>query len=156
METLIASGRFMNKELKDITYCRIYLQEFFVLHITNLGGNKIEEWVGSGQNKVGRQSTSEWPIQQRTIAWKAWKTALEHLAPDGHIRNALGDWKSRHHQIMEMYLDAHTCTLYHHIEGVWTFHKAANIGRLRFQVEAHACDEPNKYSHVVELYTHTK
>jgi hypothetical protein len=29
METLIASGRFANKELKDINYCRIYLQEFF-------------------------------------------------------------------------------------------------------------------------------
>jgi hypothetical protein len=26
-----------------------------------------------------------------------------------------------------------------------------NIGRLRFQVDAHSCDAPNKYSHVVEV-----
>jgi hypothetical protein len=31
----------------------------------NLEGNKIEEWAGRGQKKVGRQSTWEWPIQQR-------------------------------------------------------------------------------------------
>jgi hypothetical protein len=52
---------------------------------------------------------------------------------------------------MEWYLDTRTCTLYHHIEGVWTFHEVANICRLRFQVEALACDEPHQYSHVVEV-----
>jgi hypothetical protein len=52
---------------------------------------------------------------------------------------------------MERYLDAHASSLYHHIEGVWTYHKAVNIGRLRFQVEAHSCDEPIQYSHVVEV-----
>jgi hypothetical protein len=90
------------------------------------------------------------------IAWKACKSALEYLTPDGHIGNALGDWRSQHHQIMEWYLDTSTCTLYYHIEGVWTFHEAANIGRLRFQVEAHACDEPNQYSHVVEVSEHAR
>jgi hypothetical protein len=65
--------------------------------------------------------------------------------------NALGDWRSQHRQIMEWYLDAHACALYHHIEGVWNCHEAANIGRLRFQVEAHSCDEPHQYSHVVEV-----
>jgi hypothetical protein len=54
------------------------------------------------------------------------------------------------------YLDAHTCTLYHHVEGVWTYHDAANIGRLRFQVEAHACDAPTRCSHVVEICERTR
>jgi hypothetical protein len=57
METLIASGRFTNKELKDINYCRIYLQAFLISDITTLEGNKIEEWVGLGQKQVGHQST---------------------------------------------------------------------------------------------------
>jgi hypothetical protein len=43
METLIAPGGLTNKELKDINYCRIYLQAFFISDITNLEGNKIEE-----------------------------------------------------------------------------------------------------------------
>jgi hypothetical protein len=36
VETLIASGRFTNKELKQINYCRIYLQAFFISDIMNL------------------------------------------------------------------------------------------------------------------------
>jgi hypothetical protein len=151
METRIASGRFTNKELKDITYCRIYLQAFFISYITNLDSNKIEEWAGHGQKKAGWQSTWDWPIQKLPLTRKAWKTALEYLAPDGHIENKLVEWRSQYHQIMEWYLDARTCTLYHQVEGVWTYHDAAKIGRLRFQVEAHACDAPTQYSHVIEL-----
>jgi hypothetical protein len=49
---------------------------------------------------------------------------------------------------MEWYLDAHTCTLYHNIEGVCTHRDAKNIGRLIFEVDAHSCDAPNQYSHV--------
>jgi hypothetical protein len=103
----------------------------------NLEGNKIEEWAGHGQWQVCHQSTWEWPIQQRPIEWTAWKMALEDLTPDRHIGEALGDWRSHHHHIVEWYLDAHTCTLYHHVEGVWTHHDTTNIGRLRFQVDAH-------------------
>jgi hypothetical protein len=52
---------------------------------------------------------------------------------------------------MEWYLYAHTCTLYHHIEGVWTKYDAMNIGRLRFQFYAHSCDAPNQYTNVVDV-----
>jgi hypothetical protein len=79
METLIASGRFTNKELKDINYCCMYLQALFISYIMNLEGNKIKEWAGRGQTQVGHQSTWEWPFQQRPITWKAWKTALEYI-----------------------------------------------------------------------------
>jgi hypothetical protein len=114
-ETLIASGRFTNKALEENNYCRIYLQVFFISDISNLEGNKVEEWAGRGQRQVGHNSTWDWPIQQNPTAWKAWKMSLEHLTPDGHIVEALGDLRTQHHQIMEWYLDAHTCTLYHHI-----------------------------------------
>jgi hypothetical protein len=54
--------------------------------------------------------------------------ALEHLAPNGRIGEAMGDWRPQHHKIVEWYLDAHTCTLYHHVEGFWTNNDARNIG----------------------------
>jgi hypothetical protein len=57
METLVLLGRFKNKELKEIKYFRIYLQAFFISDITNLEGNKIEEWEGHGQKQVGLQSS---------------------------------------------------------------------------------------------------
>jgi hypothetical protein len=31
-----------------------------------------------------------------------------------------------------------------------------NIGRLRFQPEAHSCDEPNLFTHVVEVNERTR
>jgi hypothetical protein len=91
MEMLVSSGRFTNKELKEINYCHIYPQAFFISDITNLEVNTIDEWVGHVQRQVGRQSTRDWPIQQRPIAWKEWKMALEDLAPEGHIGEALSD-----------------------------------------------------------------
>jgi hypothetical protein len=57
MESLIASGKFTNKELKEIDYCRIYLQVFYLSNITNVKGNNIEAWVGRGQKQAGHQST---------------------------------------------------------------------------------------------------
>jgi hypothetical protein len=121
----------------------------------NIKGNKIEAWIGRGHKQAGRQSTWEWPVQQRSIAWKAWKEA-EYLAPDGEIGDPMGEWKSDHHQIMEWYLDAQSISLYHPIEGVWTRHDAINIDRLRFRPEAHSCDEPNIYTHVVEVNERTQ
>jgi hypothetical protein len=133
-----------------VNYFSIYLQAFFVSDIMNLEGHTIEEWAGRGHRQVGHHSTWEWPIQQRPITWKARKMAPEQLAPDGNIGEALGDWRPQHHQIMEWYLDANTCTLYDHVEGVWTTRDATHISRLRFQVDTHSCDVPNQYSPVVE------
>jgi hypothetical protein len=156
MESLIASGRFTNKELKEINYCRIYLQVFLLSDITNIQGNKITAWSGRGQKQSGRQSTWDWSIQQRPIAWKAWKSALEYLALGGDIGEPLGERKSYHRQIVEWYLDASSSALYHHAEGVWTRHDATNIGRLRFLPEAHSCDEPHPCTHVVAVNEPTR
>jgi hypothetical protein len=91
MESLISSGRITNKELKEIIYCRIYLQAFYLSHNTYIKGNKNEAWVGRGQKQAGRQSTWEYPVKQRPIAWKSWKEALEYIAPDGDIGDPLGE-----------------------------------------------------------------
>jgi hypothetical protein len=53
MESLIASGRFTNKDLEDINYCRIYLQVFYLYDITNIKGNNIVAWSGRGQHGNG-------------------------------------------------------------------------------------------------------
>jgi hypothetical protein len=151
MESLIASGRFTKKERKEINCCRIYLQAFYIFDIKNIKCNKIEAWVGRGQKQDGRQTIWEWQVQQIPIAWKAWKEALEYLAPDSDIGDSLGEWKSDHHRVMEWYLDAQSSALYHHTEGLWTRHDAMNIGRLRFRPEAHSCDDTNLYTHVVEV-----
>jgi hypothetical protein len=100
---------------------------FYLSNITNIKSNKIEAWAGRGQKQAVRQSTCECPVQQIPITWKAWKEALEYLAPDGDIGDPLREWKSDHHQIIEWYVDAQSSALYRHIEGVWTRHYAMNI-----------------------------
>jgi hypothetical protein len=77
---------------------------FYLSNIIDIKCNNIAAWAGRCQKQAGSQSTWDWPIQQRTIAWKE---ALEYLAPDGDIGDMLGEWKSDHHQIMEWYFDAH-------------------------------------------------
>jgi hypothetical protein len=57
---------------------------------------------------------------------------------------------------MEWYFDAQSIALYNNIEGVWTRHDAMNIGRLIIRPEAHSCDEPNIYTHVVEVNEQTR
>jgi hypothetical protein len=57
---------------------------------------------------------------------------------------------------MEWYFDTQSSALYRHIEGVWSRHGAMNIDRLRFRPEAHSCDEPNLYTHVVEVNEGTR
>jgi hypothetical protein len=49
MERLVASGRFSGKELKQINYCRIYLQVFFMSDIANVKGTEVEEWARKGK-----------------------------------------------------------------------------------------------------------
>jgi hypothetical protein len=77
--------------------------------------------------------------------------SLEHPTPDRHVGEALGEWRTHNHQSMEWYLDASSCTLYHHAEGVWTKHDAMNIAILPFQVDAHSCDTPNQYNHGMDV-----
>jgi hypothetical protein len=156
MESLITSGRFTNKDLKEIKYCRIYLQVFYLSDITNTKGNNIAAWEGRGQKQSVLRSTWEWPVKKRPTAWKAWKAAMEYLSPDGNIGDPLGEWKSDHHQIMEWYLDAQSNTLYHHIKGLWTRYDAMNIGRLRSRPEPHSCDKPNLCTYVVEVNERTR
>jgi hypothetical protein len=45
----------------------------------------------------------------------------------------------------------HTRAHHYHVEGAWTKHDAMNVGRLIFQVDAHSCDQPNQYTHVVDV-----
>jgi hypothetical protein len=63
MEALVAAGRFTNKELKEINYCCIYLQAFFMSNITKLKGDTIEEWESHGQRQACHQSTWDWPFR---------------------------------------------------------------------------------------------
>jgi hypothetical protein len=70
-------------------------------NIANVKGTEVEEWARKGKKRVGRKSEWEWPVQHRPVTWKAWKDAIEYLAPDKQISPTLGDWNKMHHHMME-------------------------------------------------------
>jgi hypothetical protein len=156
MERSVTAGRFSGKELQQINYCRIYLQVLFMSDIANVKGTEVEERARKGKRQSGRKSEWEWPVQQRPVSWKAWKDAIEYLAPDNQVSPTLGEWNKSHHQVMEWYVDCISNTLYRHTEGVCLRHHTNNSSRMRFRSEGVGCDKPERMTHIVETSEKTR
>jgi hypothetical protein len=90
------------------------------------------------------------------VSWKAWKDAIEYLAPDNQILSTLGEWNKLHHQTMEWYVDCISNTLYRHTQGVWPRHHTINASRMRFSSEGVGCDKPERVTHIVETRERTR
>jgi hypothetical protein len=90
MEALTKTEEFTAKELKEIKRCRIYLQVFYISDIASHYGQVIVDWARKVRRNAGRKSSWAWPVQQRPTSWKAWKLALDHLAPDNCVIPQLG------------------------------------------------------------------
>jgi hypothetical protein len=151
MDCLTASNQFSRGVLQDINRCRIYMRVFFLSDITNIQGTLIETWVISGKRQTTRTSSWTWPVQQRPTDWKAWKYAIEFLAPKRTVNPSLGAWIKEHHQTQEWYYDAEDKTIYHHTNGQWEQRQAQNIGRLRFCTEGTPCDNPTRSTHIIDI-----
>jgi hypothetical protein len=91
MEALTETDEFSSKDLKEINRCRVYLRVFFISNIYTHDGQRITDWARKGRRDGGRKSSWAWPVQQLPTLWRAWKLALDYLAPDGCVVSQLGD-----------------------------------------------------------------
>jgi hypothetical protein len=57
-----------DKQMRDVNRCRIYLQAFCILDITDLAGKSIEDWARQGKRQAHRTIKWNWPVQQRPQA----------------------------------------------------------------------------------------
>jgi hypothetical protein len=156
MEAPTETEDFTGTELKEINRCRIYIRVFYISDIASHDGQGIAALTRKGRRDVGRKSSWAWPVQQQPTLWKAWKLALDHLAPDNCVIPQLGDWFEHHHQQSEWYFDAEQITLFHHSNGIWEQHSVTNRARLRFLNHSSACARPARETHVVETKTRTR
>jgi hypothetical protein len=156
MQAVTETEEFTAKELKEINRCRIYLWVFYISDIASHDGQRITDWARKGRRDAGRKSPWACPVQQLPASWKAWKLALEYLAPYGCVIPQLGDWLEQHHQKPEWYLDAEQNKLYHHSNGTWGHHSANNRTLLRFTTHSTACVRPVPATHVVEAKTRSR
>jgi hypothetical protein len=74
---------------------------YTISDITNIQGTLIEPWALSRKRPARRMSAWAWPVHQRPKNLKAWKDALEFLAPERSVTPALGAWIKEHHQTQE-------------------------------------------------------
>jgi hypothetical protein len=120
MEALTETGEFTTKDLREINCCRIYLRVvFYISDISTFNGKEITAWARKGRQDGGMKSTWACTVQQQPTSWKAWKLALEYLAPGGCVMPQLGEWIEQHHQQSEWYLSSDHIILYHHSNGTW-------------------------------------
>jgi hypothetical protein len=64
----------------------------------NIKGTLIEPWALSGKRPTTRTSAWAWPVQQRPKNGKAWKDALEFLAPERTVTSDIDAWIKEHHK----------------------------------------------------------
>jgi hypothetical protein len=119
MDCLTASNQFSRGELQDTNRCRIHMRVFFLSDITKIQGTLIKTWAISGKRQTTRMSSWAWPFQQRPTVWKAWKDAIEFLAPERKVTPALGAWIKKHHQTQKWYYNAEDRKIYHHTNEQW-------------------------------------
>jgi hypothetical protein len=117
----------------------------------NIQGTLIEPWALSGKRSMTRTSAWAWPVQQRPTNWKAWKDALEFLAPERTVTPALGAWIEEYHQTQEWYYDAEDKKNYHHTNGQWEIYQAQNIGCLRLCTVGTPCGIHLRTTHIIDI-----
>jgi hypothetical protein len=147
METLTVPGRFLPVEIREINRCRLYLQVFYTSDMADNSGKTLEPWVMKGQRQSTRKSIWEWPVQERPIAWKAWKQAITELsAQDGGMIQTLGTRFVEHHTKQEWYLDTRAQELWHQTNDKWTGHQTPNIIQLCFFTHGREGAEPPRHA----------
>jgi hypothetical protein len=156
MEAPTENEEFTTTELKEINRCRIYLRVFYISDTASHDGKGITDWARKGRRDAGRKSSWAWPVQQRPTSWKAWKLALDHLAPDKCVIRQLGDRFKQHYQQSEWYFDAEQNTLFHNSNGIREQHSVTNRARLRFSNHSMDYARPARATHVVETKTRTR
>ncbi|MEM7284523.1 MAG: hypothetical protein AAF438_23235, partial [Pseudomonadota bacterium] len=96
MDDIIRSNRFTNAEIKQLNYCRMFLQVLTLADLTDASGNVIDSTKITGDPSLMSSRTSLHHVHQEKPtepAWALWKQACSLWCnSDGSLRNPLGMW----------------------------------------------------------------
>jgi hypothetical protein len=157
MDIGVKNDTFSTIEMKELNWCRIYLQAFFILDITEINGKYISPWARLEKRCMERNSVWYWPVQQIPMTWAAWKKLTVIISKDNIMFEPLGQWiatKGNHQQ--EWFLNGSGNTLFSRNGDEWKCYPEAQIGRLLFSRLGAACDEPTSYTNVVSTVTRNR
>ena len=92
MDYVLASGQFKPNAIKQINYCRLYLQAVTVSDVTEASGFCLFPGIGKGQESPW-MSTNNWHYTNQskpsTASWKQWQKALDLFSTDGLLNSPL-------------------------------------------------------------------
>ena len=95
MDHVLGSKMFQPTEIRQINYCRLYLQAVTVSDISTASGSQLFCGIHKGST-TGITSTTTWhhTVQKTpdTSSWKLWKKALAIFSTNGILHNPLYEW----------------------------------------------------------------
>ncbi len=123
---------FTTQQLKEINYCRVYLQVILLSDIVNAGGGRILPSAFEGIFDETRVSNLHWPIWQHPTSWTSWKCLLTHLSTRGRLYQDLGSWIAPTHRVWQWYYDASQDVVYHCTpqSSSWKRYSPTHSGRV--------------------------
>jgi hypothetical protein len=97
MDAILQSGQFSDQEIRQLNYCRLYLQAVTLSDITNARGTCLDLFMLQGRRHTA-MSLTKWHLvnQQRppARAWTLWRRANGLWShPDGTLKQPLGAWQ---------------------------------------------------------------
>ena len=95
MDHVLRSGLFKDKEVRQINYCRLYLQAITVSDITTASGSRLFAGINRGRTTEITSSTTWHHINQAkpdSASWSLWRKACELFSVNGILKEVLGAW----------------------------------------------------------------
>jgi hypothetical protein len=97
MDAIIQSGQFSLTEIRQLNYCRLYLQSTTISDITNANGDVMDKYMYQGEINHSSSSINKWHrVNQERPAdkhWLLWQKATKLWSTDdGRLHQPLGKW----------------------------------------------------------------
>ena len=130
MDIVISANTFKPYEIRQINYCRLYLQAITLSDITCAAGTHVRPEVRRG-DKLITSSVSQWNHfkQERPdeVSWRTWRRACNLFSQkDGTLHQNLTDWLYPPDKLRQRWVSYHensTKTLYIRFQDKYVTHK---------------------------------
>eukprot|EP00957_Ditylum_brightwellii_P086455 6577643-Ditylum_brightwellii.AAC.1 len=95
MLRVVASGKFKDKDIQRINYCRIYLNVTTIADVTLACAKKLDPHMYKGERSLLSSVATHMKIYQQkpgSASWGAWRKAMALWAKECNLKVPLKEW----------------------------------------------------------------
>ena len=155
MDHVLSSGQFKPPAIKQVNYCRLFLQAITVSDVTSASGTHLFPGIDKGRDSDWISSTTWHHTNQgnpSVASWKQWKKALDLFSTDGALHTPLYQWLipvPSQRRKWRAYLEPHENKVYLFNSGKYEIHCR---GRYAYDFQTSAVSyKPPSHSIPVDL-----